>query len=387
MQILNHIKSEGMRKFILLIGCIIPATLFAQSDKFILQGKVGQLNSPAKVYLMYRVGDQSVTDSAVVKNGAFEFAGSLDSPSRATLILSHDGTYDPASRTRPDDYLSFFIEPVKIRLSATDSIKNALIKDSQVNDDNKKLEASLKPINEKMNVLMAEYRGASEEDKASEDFQKSIESRYEAISQESNDVYKSFIQSNPNSFISVVALNSFAGSSPDVEKVEPVFNLLSAGMKNTKEGKAFSEKIEKLKTIAIGAIAPEFAQESPDGKQIKLSDFRGKYLLIDFWASWCGPCRKENPNVVEAYNKYKVKNFEILGVSLDSKKDAWLAAIEKDGLTWSQVSDLGYWKNAVAQQYAVQSIPQNFLLDPNGKIIAKNLRGEDLSKKLAELLQ
>ncbi|GHV20241.1 thiol:disulfide interchange protein [Bacteroidia bacterium] len=336
---------------------------------------------------MYRVGDQSMTDSAIVKNGAFEFAGSLDSPSRATLILSHDGTYDLASRTRPDDYLSFFIEPVQIRLSAADSVKNASIKGSQINDDNKKLEASLKSINEKMDILMAEYRGASEEDKKSEDFQKSIESRYEAISQESNDVYKSFIQLNPNSFISVVALNSFAGSTPDVEKVEPVFNLLSSNMKNTKEGKAFSEKIDKLKTLAIGAIAPEFTQESPEGKQIKLSDFRGKYLLIDFWASWCGPCRKENPNVVEAYNKYKVKNFEILGVSLDSKKDAWLAAIEKDGLTWPQVSDLEYWKNAVAQQYAVQSIPQNFLLDPNGKIIAKNLRGEDLSKKLAELLQ
>ncbi|MDR3061001.1 MAG: AhpC/TSA family protein [Dysgonamonadaceae bacterium] len=376
-----------MKKFILLAVYFLPVALFAQGNKFILQGKVGQLNSPAKVYLMYRVGDQNMTDSAIVKNGTFEFAGSLDSPSRANLILSHDGTYNPADRTRPDDYLSFFIEPVKIQVSAADSIKNALIKGSPVNDDNNKLEASLKSISEKMNVLMAEYKEASEEDKKSEDFQKSIESRYQAISQESNDVYKSFIQSNPNSFISVVALNTFAGSTPDVEKIEPVFNLLSSEMKNTKEGKAFSERINNLKKIAIGAIAPEFAQEDPDGKQIKLSDFRGKYLLIDFWASWCGPCRKENPNVVQAYDKYKNKNFEILGVSLDSKKDSWLAAIEKDGLTWPQVSDLGYWKNAVAQQYAVQSIPQNFLLDPNGKIIAKNLRGEDLSKKLAELLQ
>ncbi|MDR1370100.1 MAG: TlpA family protein disulfide reductase, partial [Dysgonamonadaceae bacterium] len=105
------------------------------------------------------------------------------------------------------------------------------------------------------------------------------------------------------------------------------------------------------------------------------------------WASWCGPCRNENPHVVAAYNQYKDKNFEILGVSLDSKKDAWLAAIEKDGLIWPQVSDIGGWKNVVAQQYAVQSIPQNFLLDPDGKIIAKNLRGEGLSKKLAELFQ
>jgi peroxiredoxin len=335
---------------------------------------------------MYRVGDQSVTDSAVVKNGVFGFTGSLDSPVRATLVLSHDGTYNPSGRARPDDYLSFFIEPVKIQLLAADSIKNASIKGSPVNDDNKKLEMSLKSVDKRINALMMESRRASEEDKKSEDFQKGIESRLKTLSQERNDVYKSFIQSNPNSFMSVIALTSFAGPIPDVEKFEPIFNLLSSEMKNTREGKEFSEKINKLKTVAIGAIAPEFTQENPDGKQIKLSDFRGKYLLIDFWASWCGPCRQENPNVVAAYNKYKDKNFEILGVSLDNKKDSWLAAIEKDGLVWPQVSDLGYWKNAVAQQYVVRSVPQNFLLDPDGKIIAKNLRGEDLSKKLAELL-
>jgi peroxiredoxin len=139
----------------------------------------------------------------------------------------------------------------------------------------------------------------------------------------------------------------------------------------------------------VGAIAPEFTQNDPDGNPVKLSSFRGKYLLVDFWASWCGPCRAENPNVVKAYTKYHDKGFEILGVSLDDEKGRtnWLNAIKKDGLTWKQVSDLKAWNNEAAQLYAIKAIPQNVLLDPSGKIIAKNLRAEALDKKLAELLQ
>ena len=124
-----------------------------------------------------------------------------------------------------------------------------------------------------------------------------------------------------------------------------------------------------------------------DGKPVSLKDFRGKYVLIDFWASWCGPCRMENPNVVEAYNKYSKKNFTVLGVSLDRERNAWLKAIKDDKLTWTQVSDLKFWDNAVAKLYRISSIPQNILVDPNGKIIARNLRGEELQSKLAELLK
>jgi thiol-disulfide isomerase/thioredoxin len=137
----------------------------------------------------------------------------------------------------------------------------------------------------------------------------------------------------------------------------------------------------------VGATAMNFTQNDTAGKPVTLSAFRGKYVLVDFWASWCGPCRMENPNVVSAYAKYHPKGFDILSVSLDraGDKDKWLKAIYADRLAWTHVSDLQFWQNAVAVQYGVGSIPQNFLIDPQGKIVAKGLRGEDLEKKLDEI--
>ena len=148
---------------------------------------------------------------------------------------------------------------------------------------------------------------------------------------------------------------------------------------------ALEQELEKAKQFMIGGTPPDFTQFTPEGKAVSLSDFRGKVVLVDFWASWCGPCRKENPNVVRMYNKYKDKGFEILGVSLDRKKAQWVYAIEKDGLTWPHISDLKGWRNEVAQSYSVTSIPQTVLLDKEGKILARNLRGPTLEAKLIEL--
>jgi peroxiredoxin len=185
------------------------------------------------------------------------------------------------------------------------------------------------------------------------------------------------------------ALDRYAGYSIDANEVEPLFLSLPEAKRNSPSGQEMAKKIETAKKTGIGAIALDFTQNDTLGKPVTLSTFRGHYVLVDFWASWCGPCRAENPNVVEAFNQYKEKGFQILGVSLDQPngKEKWMKAIHDDKLTWMHVSDLKYWKNEVAVLYGIQAIPQNFLLDPTGKIIGKDLRGDALKKKLAEIYQ
>jgi peroxiredoxin len=195
-----------------------------------------------------------------------------------------------------------------------------------------------------------------------------------------------FIKSNPASLVSAYVLYRDFSYRLSPQEIRDNVKLLDAPLHQSPYVKVLKELSETLETVQIGKAAPDFTAKDVNGKDVKLSQHQGKYLLVDFWAAWCGPCRRENPNVVKAYQKYKAKGFDVYGVSLDKSKAAWVKAIKDDGLNWTQVSDLAFWNSAPAKLYGVRAIPSNFLLDPNGIIVARNLRGEELEKALSELL-
>ena len=216
-----------------------------------------------------------------------------------------------------------------------------------------------------------------------------IQQKQKELQENNTGKFQKMISENPQSLVSALILSDMMnGKSLSTNKFKELFENLDEEVKNSEIGKQLNETIQKATATAVGSKAPEFSAPTPEGEQLALKDALGKITIVDFWASWCKPCRIENPNVVKLYNEYHDKGLNIIGVSLDKngQKDKWLKAIEDDGLTWQHVSNLQYWQGPVAQLYNVRSIPATFILDENGVIIAKDLRGEALRAKVSEML-
>ncbi|RPD47606.1 AhpC/TSA family protein [Hymenobacter sediminis] len=376
-----------MKKHLLSLLLVAPWLASAQTAiPFTVKGKLGTLNAPAKVYLLRGM---TVTDSTTIKNGAFELKGTTESPVMVELIMRRNGRlgslYGP-----PGDRARLYLEPGTTQVSSPDSLAHATVKGGPLNTDFARLNASIAPIMANIQAFGAEMQRATDQQRQDPAFTEKLKSRFEEFNKQIATANYAFIKANPNSLVSLDALVLMRMMDlPQYATVAPLYEALSPALKNTPRGREYGELVKGLKAVAIGAPAPDFTQQTPDGKTVSLRDYRGKYVLVDFWASWCGPCREENPTVAKVYSEYKGRNFEVLGVSLDREKDRakWVKAIQDDKLTWTQVSDLKGWENAAARSYSVSGIPQNYLIDPTGKIVAANLKGDDLKATLAKYIK
>ncbi|MES2455909.1 MAG: TlpA disulfide reductase family protein [Bacteroidota bacterium] len=379
-----------MKFKLLLLAALAPVIAAAQTPNFTITGKIGNLNKPAKIYLDYSSDGNSATDSAELVNGTFKFSGYIPSIASSRITLSREGIRDKeiyGTKGLGDViYLNFGKENISI--TSADSLYNAKWTGSKVYNELKAFEKQVGPpvmtVHHNANVTI--NRATPEQQKDTLYFQ-ALDKKVRASQKSRTEKMLVFAKANPNSYFALQSLSELVGgSSIKPDEALAIYNKLSETLRLSYNGQTVYKLLNAHTVTAVGAVAPNFTQKDVNGKSVSLSDYKGKYVLVEFWASWCAPCRAESPNLLKQYAAFKDKGFEILGVSVDSDRAKWLEAIKKDGLTWPQISDLKGWENEARKVYGISGVPANFLISPEGKVIGSHLIGEALNKKLAELL-
>lgn len=342
-------------------------------DEFSIKGSIEGVET-GKIYLQKLVeGQPQSIDTADVVDGKFTFKGKIEIPDFRLLRLNEQ-----------DYFAQFFLDNASITIKAKkDSLRNTKITGSPTQDVLQIYLTEMEKLNKDMMALQAKYQNAMSTGNTDE----ADKARIDGQAMQDNNLFytKNFVKEHKNSVVSAYITLAMLAGQVDGAELDSIVSKFTPEISTSEYVIKLKEMVQEQKKTAVGVEAPDFTMNDTEGKPVKLSSLRGKVVMIDFWASWCAPCRQENPNVVKLYNQYHEKGFEIIGVSLDKDNENWVKAIKDDQLSWIHVSDLQYWQNAVARLYGVNTIPQSFLLDKDGKIIAKGLRGEELAKKLAEL--
>ena len=364
-----------MKKFIYLLAVAAIVAACSGNKGYVVTGTVEGGADGDTVFLQKVDGRNLVkVDSAVITKGTFTFKGVQDT------AVNRYVTYRPAGKE--GILMDFFLENGNININLTRDNDSATGTPS--NDAYQEIRAQINDISKKMNTIYEAMGDTSLSDEQKEAKQKEgaqLEEQYDKAIKEG-------VKKNITNPVGVFLFKqTFYNNSTDEN--EALLQQIPANFQNDETIVRIKEMTDKQKKTAVGTQFVDFEMQTPEGKAVKLSDYvgKGKVVLVDFWASWCGPCRREMPNLVETYAKYKGKNFEIVGVSLDQDGAAWKEAIKKMNMTWPQMSDLKFWQSEGAQLYAVNSIPHTVLIDGSGKIIARGLHGEELQAKIAEAVK
>lgn len=369
-----------MKKKIVIIIALIGIYACKDEGQFTVTGSVEGIEDGKEVIIQKLGADNKfvILDTLIVKKGAFTYTGKAGIPEMHYFFIeSIQGA------------LPVIVEPGDIKATVyKDSLSASVITGTPYNDDFNRLKEEMKRISDKNALLRKEALEARQKNDSAGIA--ALTASYKALQEEAIKIQKDFAGEHPRSYVTAIVLKQLLltrAQGVTIEEIQAMYNALPEEIKATREAEEVKEQLNKIGKTAVGAVAPDFSGPTPEGESLSLNEVKGKVTLIDFWASWCKPCRAENPALVALYGKYHDKGLNIIGVSLDNEAEAWKKAIAEDGLSWYHISRLQYWQDSIARVYNIISIPANVILDEEGKIAAKDLRGEALETRIAGLLE